>query len=87
MSAFSASDAPKVGAYGFDWLKPKITKCRQITAADSKHFKNCDQNSSGFGGSYTPTHKCRVNDRSEWFIYSTKFQCQEELDTMQANGE
>lgn len=81
----AAEPLPTVGSYGFDWLKPNTTKCRKISASDLKTFKSCKTPSGGFG-QFVPTHTCRVDNRSEWIIYSTKVQCADEFETMQANA-
>jgi len=78
---------PPAGSFGFDWLKLLSSKCRKLSAKDIERFGHCApaRESHGFGR-YAPTHKCSVNARSEWIIYSSKKQCQEEFATMEANA-
>lgn len=80
----SATEQPAPGGYGFDWLKPNSTKCRPVTEAQVKQFKSCEA-SPGFGGP-KPLRACRVSARSEWIIYATRAQCEDELGTMRANA-
>jgi hypothetical protein len=78
-------DAPQPGAWGFDWLQPRSAKCRRLTGADLERFKHCDRDTPGFG-EHKPTHACRVSEHSEWIVYATRAQCEDELATMKANG-
>jgi hypothetical protein len=77
---------PIVGSYGFNWLKPKTTKCRKIMQSDIRTYKSCEISRQGFGGEIRPTHVCSVNDENEWIIYVSNSQCQSEFETMQANA-
>lgn len=82
-----AGDFPVVGGYGFDWLKPQTAKCRRITQQDKDHFKTCEFLAKGNAfGLPLAHHTCKSSAKSEHFIYETRRQCQEAIETMQANS-
>ena len=82
-----AKEFPRVGGYGFDWLKPKTTQCRRITPSDAEKFKTCEFSAAGYAfGLLSTYHQCVVSARSEYFIYESKAKCLEAFETMQANG-
>jgi hypothetical protein len=85
-SKITADQLPMVGSYGFNWLKPKTTKCRKIMQSDIRTYKSCETSRPGFGGDIRPTHVCSVDDENEWIIYASNSQCQSEFETMQANA-
>jgi hypothetical protein len=84
-SAFSAEHSV-VGGYGFDWLKPMTAQCKLITQKDAERFKKCELSRTDAFGLPLVFHQCRVNDRSEFFIYSSLANCLEAFETMQANA-
>ncbi len=91
-AAFAASVKPEtvVGQFGFDWLKPSKAKCAAVTAEAAAKFKSCIYNGAGETGSFTGKADftaCKTGEKSEYMIYKTKARCEEELATMQANGE
>lgn len=84
---YADDSKPPTGSFGFDWLKPQSSKCRKLSAKDIEHFGHCAPTREEHGfGQHKPTHKCRVNARSEWIIYASKKQCEEEFATMEANA-
>ena len=86
-ASVQAADAPKVGAYAFDWLKPETTRCRALSAADVKRIApHCQVGDGHAFGLDDPTHRCQLNELSELFVYATSAQCEREFETMQANG-
>ena len=86
--AFSADEEfPIIGGYGFDWLKPKSTRCTQITPKIAKRFKDCKYSKEYAFGLDLFAYSCKLNAHSEYILLKTKAQCQEVLETMQANGE
>jgi hypothetical protein len=82
----TASDArPKPGSYGFDWLHPESAECREMTAKDIAAMKACVDSANAFGLDI-PSKACRVDEEVELIVYDTAAQCQEGLETMQANA-
>jgi hypothetical protein len=84
-SGVAAADGmPPPGSYGFNWLEPE-GECREITEADLAKVTSCEASDNAFGLSLD-SHMCKVDDHTEWMVYATAAQCQEALETMQANG-
>ncbi|NSL55797.1 hypothetical protein [Uliginosibacterium aquaticum] len=83
----AAEALPSPGQYGFDWLKPETTRCVAIKPALIARFKHCSPAdvSNAFGLDF-PGRACRVSPQSEYMVYATRKQCQEALETMQANA-
>ena len=75
---------PPAGSYGFNWLDPD-SECREITEADLEKVASCEANDNAFGLSLH-SHACKVDADTELMIYADAAQCQEALETMQANG-
>lgn len=85
-SAMAAPAVPAVNSYAFDWLDPEHTRCKKLTEPEvSKMAGKCNTKSNGFG-EHKPTHQCRLSSRKEIFVYATQRECQNELETMQANA-
>jgi hypothetical protein len=87
--AFAKDEMPRVGSFGFDWLKPDTAKCQKLSETDIKRFKSCEPGgeAGGFGSSEVKsTHSCQVNEHSEWIIYASGKDCQIAFETMQANA-
>lgn len=85
-SGISAAGAmPKPGSYGFNWLDPK-SDCKKVTKQDVASFKKCTVTPNAFGLELR-SHMCEVDARTEIVVYENAAQCQEALETMQANGE
>lgn len=83
-SVTAADRMPQAGSYGFNWLDPQ-SRCRKMTAEDLSRFSGCTITANAFGlelESYT----CKVDARTELVVYATATQCQEALETMQANA-
>ena len=79
----SDSSLPPAGSYGFNWLDP-ASECREITAADIAKFKHCEASTNAIGQDL-PAHACKVDADTEIMVYASAAQCQEALETMQAN--
>ena len=79
------SSKPKPGSYGFNWLDAKST-CRQFSAKDLEKVSKCSVSPNAFGLD-VKSHQCKVSAKVEWVIYETKAQCQEALETSEANGD
>jgi len=85
-SGVSAADRlPPAGSYGFNWLEPETATCKQLSAKDLAKVKTCTLSDNAFGLELK-SHACRVSDGVELIVYKTKAQCQEGLETMQANA-
>lgn len=74
---------PKPGSFGFNWLDPN-SSCKQLTAEDLAKVSKCTVTDSAFGLELK-SHMCKVDARVELVVYETAAQCQEALETMQAN--
>jgi|SRR5436190_1572565 len=83
--ATAADSRPPAGSYGFDWLDPEGARCREITGEDLAKFKTCEASANGFGLDLE-SRRCTVDEDSEFMVYATRAQCQQALETMQANG-
>ena len=82
----SASDGlPKPGSYGFNWLDPENAACRALTAKDIAAMRQCAASDNAFGIDL-PSKSCRVDENVELIVYDTAEQCQQGLETMQANA-
>ena len=85
-SGVTAADRmPKPGSYGFNWLKPD-SKCKKMTEKDIASFSKCTVSTNAFGLEL-PSHMCKVSAHVEVVVYPDAKQCQEALETMQANGD
>ena len=81
-----ASDSrPAPGSFGFNWLDPETAECREMTAKDIAAMKECSDSPNAFGIEL-PSKACRVDEKVELIVYDTREQCQEGLETMQANA-
>jgi hypothetical protein len=81
----ASGSMPKPGSYGFDWLNPESAQCREISAKDISSMKQCTDSPNAFGVDI-PSKACRVDEKVELIVYATKEQCQQGLETMQANA-
>lgn len=81
----AAAPMPAPGSHGFDWLDPEGAQCREITAADIATFTACEASDNGFGLALA-SHRCTVDEGSEYMVYATAAECEQALETMQANG-
>ena len=81
----TASDRmPSPGSFGFNWLDAE-SRCKKLTAQDLAHVSKCTVSTDAFGLKLN-SHVCRVDSHIEYMVYKTAAQCQEALETMQANG-
>lgn len=83
--ASTAKDMPPAGSYGFNWLDPK-SQCRKLTEKDLAKASKCTVTANAFGLDLQ-SHACRVSAHVELIVYKTAAQCQQGLETMQANGD
>ena len=84
-AATAAGHLPPAGSYGFNWLDPK-SQCRKLTDKDLAKVSKCTVTANAFGLDLE-SHACRVSAHVELIIYKTAPQCQQALETMQANGD
>ena len=82
----AAGERPKPGSFGFNWLDPANSQCRELTQADIAAFSECTVSDNAFGIDLR-SHACKVDDRTEMIVYPDAGQCQQGLETMQANGD
>jgi hypothetical protein len=45
----AADTLPKAGSYGFNWLDPAASECRQLTEKDLASLKECTVSDNAFG--------------------------------------
>ena len=84
-SAVAAADrTPPPGSHGFNWLEPE-SQCHEVTEAEIAAFASCEANNDAFGLALE-AHACKVDADTELMVYPTAAQCQQALETMQANG-
>lgn len=76
---------PVVGGYGFNWLEPATAQCALIKQTDVQRFTACTYEGSGAFGLSLRFHTCAAPD-AEFLIFSSPSECQEALETMQANA-
>lgn len=82
--ASATGGLPAPGSYGFNWLDA-ASHCQKITAKELAGISKCTVSTDAFGLQLT-AHVCKINANVELMIYPTAAQCQEALETMQANG-
>ena len=75
------------GRYGFDWLSSD-SQCIAITDEIANTFAQCRfSDSCTFGGQSTTCYICSAdNNASEYRIYQDRATCDDQHDTMMANG-
>ena len=81
----AAERLPPAGSYGFNWLDPE-SQCRKLTDKDLAKVSKCTVTANAFGLDLQ-SHACRVSAHVELIVYRTAAQCQQALETMQANGD
>jgi hypothetical protein len=80
-----------VGQVGFDWLKPDKARCVPIDDRMARKLAGlgarCRRRdaSEGFDGMAGNWVSCEAG-KAEWLVYADKKTCQEQLETMRANG-
>ena len=82
--ATAADRMPQPGSHGFNWLDAE-SHCKKLTRKDLAPVSNCTISTNAFG-LQLKSHVCKVNSHIELMVYKTAAQCQEALETMQANG-
>jgi hypothetical protein len=90
----ASADTPKIkGTVGFDWLKPKTSKCTAIAGALltrlTKEYVCAPPESGGASASgvaIVATCKAKKGE-SEFMLFSTAKDCVKERETQLANGE
>jgi len=82
-SGAAADRVPQLGSYGFNWFDSN-SHCRKLTAEELSHLR-CTISANAFGLQFE-SYTCNVDARTELVVYATAAQCQEALETMQANG-
>src|SRR5689334_4845512 len=75
---------PPPGSHGFNWLDPE-SRCKALTDADIARITTCEVSHNAFGLEME-SRACKVDADTELMVYATAGQCQEALETMQANG-
>jgi hypothetical protein len=83
-TASAADHLPPPGSYGFNWLDANC-HCAKLTDKDLAQAKDCTRSNNAFG-LRLDSLVCKINARTELMVYKTQAQCQEALETMQANG-
>jgi len=84
-SGVTAADRmPPAGSYGFNWLDPE-SHCKKLTEKDLAPVIKCTVSTNAFGLQLS-SHMCKVSAHVELIVYRTAAQCQEALETMQANA-
>ncbi len=71
---------------GFNWLDPESAHCARIAAAESRKFKACEFRDSGAFGLAHAYYSCPTDDGAEFLVFKSVAECQEALETMQANA-
>jgi hypothetical protein len=85
MMAPAADSFELLGSHGFNWSKPKA-RCARITETDVKGFKRCEFKSTGAFGLPLAHHVCPRTQGGEVLAFRNADECQQALETMQANG-
>ena len=80
----AADSRPKAGSYGFNWLDPD-SQCKKLSDKDLKKAPKCTVTDNAFGLDLK-SHACKIDKDVELIVYETAAQCQQALETMQANG-
>ncbi|MGH8107610.1 MAG: hypothetical protein ACREO1_02690 [Arenimonas sp.] len=80
----SPQTKPQPGSYGFNWLDAN-SRCKKLTAKDLVPIKKCTISNNAFGLELK-SHVCKVNHQIELIVYKNAAECQQALETMQANG-
>jgi hypothetical protein len=84
-SSVTATDRfSPIGSYGFNWLDA-ASHCHKLTARDLAPAQKCTRSTHAFG-LQLESLACKVNADTELLVYRTATQCQQALETMQANG-
>ena len=86
-AARSAEPAFRVhDGFGFDWLAPDSARCTRVATKDTKAFQTCAFHDSGAFGLSLAYFSCPIRKGSELLVFKSSSECQEALETMQANA-
>ena len=77
---------PILDSVGFDWLHPETARCERITASRAENFEQCDFHETGAFGVPLAHHVCKASKGREFLLFASDADCQEALETMQANA-
>ncbi len=79
------------GNYGWDFMKPKASKCAKVTAALVAKMKKytCEVPDAGTSASGKPAvAECKSKDGNDGYVFFAKVEdCKTERETQLANGE
>jgi hypothetical protein len=84
LSSTVANPLPQPGSYGFNWLDP-ASHCKRLASKNLASVSKCTISNNAFGLELQ-SYVCKVDSHTELVVYKTSAQCQEALETMQANG-
>ena len=86
-TAAAAAEAPDpTGRYGFNWSKPEGASCIVVDAALKQKLGPCAKpDTPSFTGA--EDHLVCPIGKGEFLAFPNRARCQEELETMQANGD
>ena len=82
--AMAGSHAPPAGGFGFNWLTAD-SHCKKLSAHDLAKASQCTVSKNAFGLP-SESQLCKVDSHVEYMVYKTQAQCQQAVETMQANG-
>ena len=85
LPAQAADPFELLGSHGFNWSRPKA-RCAKLTEADVKTFKRCEFRSTGEFGLPLAHYVCPRAQGGEVLSFRNADECQQALETMQANG-
>ena len=89
LSAPARSAAPGfrvAEGFGFDWLAPDSARCARVATTDSRQLVACTFHDSGAFGLSLAYFACPIKKGSELLVFKSSAECQEALETMQANA-
>jgi len=88
------ADAPKLkGTFGFDWLKPQVSKCVAVSGALLTRLTKdytcvAPENPTQTASGVTLIATCTARQgKSEYLVFSSAKDCTNERETQLANGE
>ena len=85
-----ASTKDRSGYYGFNWLSNPNTKCQSYKTLkkkiEDKKVKCVEEQDGSHEGNAWKLLKCRVSNKEEWLLYSSKKLCVNAYETIQANA-
>ena len=91
VSPAGANELPLDGTFGFDWLRPKKSKCVKIEGALLGKLRkdySCVAPDTGSASGQPIVAQCKANKgKSEYMLLKSAAACQEERETQLANGD